>query len=358
MVRSLFMFVGMKKLPARVLADTLEQIVDRKFAYKSKEAKPIDWGSYNRAKVQEISGVLDLIKNYVDDVEEYELPSKSEPLGKEEIISVHEKAKAVMIAEFMQADERTASDWVNILGPRVGIVSQMSPRTIGRAYYDDRVRALISIVFKKSSAAIQGKESSFSGDSTGFKKNNKVHYSRDKLDEDKKKDFAMVSLMVSNKYHVATAFIFHESGSINDAPTLPELWRQTTEIHGDYIQKAQFDAGFPSRENVQLIANSGATPYIFPKRNFTLKPLGYPAWRDMLYECTTNTQEWLRQYHARSNAETRNSCDQRKFTKPLNCRKGKGQETESKTRIIIGNFTQLNTAHHEEQLDLTPKYVS
>ncbi len=353
------MLVGMKTLPARVLADTLEQIVDRKFAYESKEAKKIDWSSYNRAKVQEISGVLDLIKNYVDDVEEYELPKK--PVNKIEVdddISVHEKAKAVLLAEYMQADERTASDWINILGPRVGIASQMSPRTIGRAYYDDRVRALISLVFKKSSAAIQGKENSFSGDSTGFKKNNKVHYSRDKLDDEKKKDFAMVSLMVSNKYHVATAFMFHEHGPINDAPTLPELWRQTNEIHGDYIEKAQFDAGYTGRENTQLIRDDGTEPYIFPKRNLTLKPLGHPAWRDMIYECATNTQEWLREYHARSNVETYNSTLKYRFQKPLNCKDGKGQETESKARTIIENFCQLNTAHYEEELDLTPKYVT
>lgn len=349
----------MKKIPARVLADALEQIVDRKFEYEPKEAKPIDWSSYNRAKVQEISGVLDLIKNYVDDVEEYELPKK--PVNKIKVdddISVHDKAKAVLITEYMQADERTASGWVNILGSRVGIGSQMSPRTIGRAYYDDRVRALISLVFKKSSAAIQGLETSFSGDSTGIKKNNKVHYSRDKLDDEKKKDFAVSSIMVSNKYHVATALIFHESGPINDAPTLQGLWEQTTEIHGDYIEKAQFDAGFISRDNTQLIANSGATPYIFPKRNLTLKPEGKTAWRDMIHDCATNTQEWLREYHARSNVETRNSCDQRKFTKPLNCKDGKGQETEEKARTIIENFCQLNTAHYEEGLDLTPKYVT
>ncbi|MFH0955345.1 MAG: hypothetical protein V1777_04550 [Candidatus Micrarchaeota archaeon] len=346
----------MKKLPVRVLADLLEQVTERKFPYEPKKETQRNWASYNRARVKELTNVLNLIKSYVDSIDEYELPKQHvKKSWDNEDFTVHEKAKAVLLAEFLQADERTASDWVNILGPRLGMISEMSPRTIGRAYYDERVKALLRLVHKKTSMAVQGHEKSFSGDSTGQKKNNHVHYSRDKLDEEKRKDFAMASLMIANHYHVCTAFEFSPSGPINDAPILPELWQQTLDVHEDYIEEAQFDAGFISRANVGLVAQT-ATPYFFVKKNLTLAPKGIPAWRDMIYDCVTNTQEWLRGYHPRSNSETYNSCLQRRYTKPLNCKHPAGQKTESFARVISENFVQLNTAHHEHHLDTTPKY--
>jgi len=133
-----------------------------------------------------------------------------------------------------------------------------------------------------------------------------VNWVRDKEDNKKHKDFNMLSCMIANNYNVCTASIVQQ-GPINDAPTLPALWKQTMEIHGKYIQTAQFDSGFISRENVGIVAEY-ATPYFFPKRNLTLKPKGVPAWRDMLWQCVTNTQEWLRNYHERSNSESFNSC--------------------------------------------------
>jgi transposase len=347
----------MKKVPVRVLADLLEQITTRKFPYEPKEEKLRDWPAYNRARVKELSNVLDLIKSYVDSVDDYELPEKNSNGGHGESITVQEKAKAVLLAEFLQADERTASDWINILGPRLGMVSEMSPRTIGRAYYDERVKALLQLVRKKTSLVIQGNENSFSGDSTGQKKNNRVHYSRDKLDDEKRKDFAMASLMVSNHYHVCTAFVFHSSGPINDSPILPELWKQTLDVHGEYITEAQFDAGFLSRANIGLVAKT-ATPYFFPKKNLTLNAKGCPAWTNMLYNCVTDTQNWLRGYHPRNNSETYNGCLQKRYPKPLNCKYPAGQETEDLSRIIGENFAQLNVAREEEKLDLTPQYCA
>lgn len=346
----------MKRLPARVVEDILGQIVDRKFPYEEKEEKPRNWAAYNRARINELSNLIELIRQYVDDIEDYELPEKDSTRGPDEQITIHEKAKAILLTEMFQADERTASGLVKLFAEKLGIISEFSPRTIGRAYYDDRVKALLNLVQKKSSAAIQGKETSFSGDGTGLSKSNKVNWERDKEDDKKHKDFDMLSCMIANNYHVCTGFITQQ-GPINDAPTLKPIWEQTMEIHSNYIEEAQFDAGFISRENVSLVAQH-ATPYFFPKRNLTLKPKGHPAWRDMLYNSLTDTQNWLREYHKRSNVETYNSCLERRFTKPLNCKHKQGNNTETTARIVIENFAQLNVAREEEGLDLTPKYVT
>lgn len=343
----------MKKMPARVLADALEQIIDRKFAYEEKDEKPRDWSAYNKARVRDLSHTLKMIREYVDAVPVESLPEKKGP-GKNPEYTAHEKAKAVLLTEAMLADERTGEDLVNLFKEKLGISESMSARTIGRAYYDDRVIFILEQIFKKTNKPIQGKEHSFSGDSSGLKKTNKVNYANDKEDEKKKKDFAMLSYMVSNTFNVYTSFDLHYSGSINDAPTLKPLVNQTRELHPK-VNAMQFDAGFLSRENVQYLADNDIEPFIFPKRNVTLKPKGCPAWRNMIWDCVTDTQNWLRGYHERSNSETNNSIHEYRFPKPLNCKQAKGQYTETISRLDIINFRQLHLAKYTHKLKIYPK---
>jgi len=338
----------MKKLPPRVLADVLEQVVDRKFPYESKEKKPINWSAYNKARIDDIAGTLRCIRDYVEAVE---LPRlKNAHFGRPKEISAHDKAKAVLLAELFQVDERSASGLVSLFKEKLWIESEMCPRTIGRAYYDDDVQYILKKVLETTNKPIQGLATSFSADSTGQAKSNKVNWARDKEDDKKHKDFNMLSLMTSNDFHVIAAFDLNQ-GNKNDSPTFIPLFQETKTLH-PIIDTVQLDAGFLSRQNVQYAADNGATPYFFPKRHVTLKPLGCPAWRDMIWDCVTNTQEWLRGYHPRSNSETTNSCLQRRFTKQTKRKQLKGQWTETNARIIIHNIRQLNTASYEHNIPL------
>ena len=109
-------------------------------------------------RINELSNLIELIQQYVDGLEEYELPEKDSIRGPDERITVHEKAKAILLTEMFQADERTASGLVKLFSEKLGIISELSPQTIGRACYDDRVKTLPNLVQKKSSAAIQGED--------------------------------------------------------------------------------------------------------------------------------------------------------------------------------------------------------
>lgn len=341
----------MKKLPPRVVADVLEQITERKFPYIPKEEKKRDWSAYNAARQSELPGMLIAIRRHVDDVT---FPELKRGRGKPPEHSAHDKAKAVLLADLFQADERTASGLVSLFMEKLGIENEMSPRAIGRAYYDDDVQYILHKIIEKTNEPIQGLETSFSGDSTGAAKSMKVNWARDKEDDEKHKDFNMLSLMVSDNFHIISSYDVHESGPINDAPTLPKLFDKAKELH-PYMEKCEWDAGFISRANVQHIADNGVKPYIFPKRNLTLKPLGKPAWRDMLYECITQPQEWLEGYHDRSNVESVNHCIDNRFTKPVRQKYFKGQWGKHQSRFAIHNLAQTNTNHYEHG---TPLFVA
>ncbi len=332
----------MKRLPVRVVQDVLEQVTERKFPYEAKQKVKRDWSAYNAARQSELSGILIAIREHVDSVF---LPTVKRGKGKPPDYSAHDKAKAVLLAELFQADERSAIGLVSLFKEKLGIEEEMSPSTIGRAYYDDDVQYILHKIIEKTNEPIQGLATSFSGDSTGVAKSNKVNWARDKEDEEKHKDFNMLSIMASNQFHIISAYDLHE-GPINDAPTLQSLFDETKKLY-PCMEKAQFDAGFISRLNVQHIADNGVKPYIFPKKNLTLKPKGCPAWRDMLYECITKTQEWLREYHERSNIESVNHCNDNKFTKPVRQKYFKGQWGKNQARICIHNLTQTHINHYE-----------
>ncbi len=340
----------MKRLPPRVVADVLEQITERKFPYLPKEEVKRDWSAYNHARESELPGMLVAIRRHVDAVS---LPKLRRGVGKPPTHSAHNKAKALLLAELFQADERSATGLVSLFMEKLGIDEEMSPSTIGRAYYEDDVQYILHKIVEKTNEPIQGLETSFSGDSTGVKKSNKVNWANDKEDEEKHKDFDMLSIVASNQFHVISAYDLNQ-GPINDAPTLPALFDETKKLH-PCMAKVQYDAGFISRLNVQHIANNGVMPYIFPKKNLTLKPLGCPAWREMLYECITNTQNWLREYHERSNIESVNHCLDTKFTKPIRQKHPKGRLGKQQARIVIHNLFQTHTNHYEHN---TPLFVA
>ena len=77
--------------------------------------------------------------------------------------------------------------------------------------------------------------------------------------------------------------------------------------------KLTLDAGFVDRKLTQLIHDSGLVPYIFPRKNLTLSPKGYPAWRVMWLKLLRSVQEWLREYHIRSYTESFHSSFKRVF---------------------------------------------
>ena len=100
--------------------------------------------------------------------------------------------------------------------------------------------------------------------------------------------------------------------------------------------KLTLDSGFVDKKLAQLIEDSGIVPYIFPKKNNTLKSKGYPGWKRMLLKLLKNVQDWLKEYHIRSHAESFHSSFKRTFgiiTKRLN----KTTYTQILSRIIHNN---------------------
>lgn len=315
--------------------------------YQPKEEKKIDWSAYNLAKIKEVDFFLIFVKEAVDMVklDEDKVKKKGRPSK-----DACDLAKVILTQIYFQTGERQASGLASLFKEKLLISDVPSPRTIGRAYKRAQVRYILEKVFEMTSAPIQEKESSFSADGTGLPLSIKQNYENDREDRDKHKGYDKMAVMISNKFHIATAIVSRK-GTAHDSPLFEQLINDTAKRFHD-MGDIQLDAGFLSRENCDLIADVGATPHIFPKKGILLKKKGSAAWRNMLTELIKDPQEWMGRYHERSNSECYFSSHKRRFTKPLLKKENELRHVEALARVTVLNICMLILAYFEHGVEV------
>jgi len=257
-------------------------------------------------------------------------------------------AKALLLMEYLQVSERAATDWAWIFKEKLGITAELSSRSIGRGFENEEVRFILLKVFEWTGNAFSEAEKTVAIDATGVTESIKQNYESVKHDDvGKAQSFLKLSLSVGTACHGVGAFAL--TRGVGDSPLFEPLLDETTS-NWHSVNVACADAGYLSRHNCQVAAETGVIPYIFPKTGITLKQRGSPAWKAMLSSMVQATQAWLRAYHLRSDVETVNSCLSRRFRK-LSCRKENNKHYEETARIILHNLRQLNTAIHEGKIN-------
>src|SRR5207244_10362251 len=94
-----------------------------------------------------------------------------------------------------------------------------------------------------------------------------------------------------------------------DSKMLPFLATATAENFA--MNEVSADKGYASKNNAEVIAKLGATPFIAMKE--TDKGLGGGKWAEMYHYFNFKKQEFLQHYHKRSNVESTFSMMKRKF---------------------------------------------
>ena len=87
----------------------------------------------------------------------------------------------------------------------------------------------------------------------------------------------------------------------NDSPQLKELVQQTAENFD--MEEISGDKAYLSRDNLNLIAEVGAIPYIPFKSNATNKARGSMVWKKMFYLFQLNNERFLERYNPKHDEE-------------------------------------------------------
>jgi transposase len=297
--------------------------------YTPKEKTIIDWAAYTN---NQINDFIDTLKFISSEVEKVHQPKEHKSVGRPPT-DPGELAKAILFVETFTIPEKKAEGWLIIIGPHLGIKNRIDDRVLGKAYQNLEVISILEKVFENNKT----NDGKMSGDGTGLEGSRKENY-----ESTKKKTNYLTSIVDSRE--VVQQF---DLGNKQECQAMHGLIKKIKiELKKDVVKimterKITLDAGFVDRKLTQLIEDAGITPYIFPKKNNTITAKGYPAWSRMCKKIIDNVQEWLKEYHIRSHAESFHSSLKRVFG-VVTKRRNTTVYTQVLCRIIHNNRRKTN----------------
>lgn len=123
--------------------------------------------------------------------------------------------------------------------------------------------------------------------------------------------------------------------SVGDSTVFPEVLRG---VRADIVRG---DAGYCSRECVQLVEDSGGTPYILPKRSVTgIRRGGSDAWVHMLRAFHGDPEAWMAVYRQRWIVEAAFSSIKRRWDGRLASRTEKARRIETMLKCLVYSITR------------------
>lgn len=239
---------------------------------------------------------------------------------------------------------------------KAGFISRLPHyKSIFRYFGMREMRPFLIQMVIESSSALKNVESTFSVDSTGFSTSRfglwvDVRFGRSKVSD--KRKWVKAHMMCGVLTNIVTA-VEVSPANAGDSPYLKDLLESTA--RNFEIKEVCCDKAYSSLENLKLIRNSGAMPFIPFKVN--AKPVhgtGDALWT-RLYHFYACNQQWFRDhYHKRSNAETTNAMIKTKFGERLRSRTEVAQYNELLCKVVCHNICVTIQSMYE--FGIEPKF--
>jgi transposase len=257
--------------------------------YEGNEQRKVSWSEYTLNKINDIINAINFINLEVDKIPEPKIKAKvgRPPLNYKKL------AKAILFIEMLSIPEREAEGWLKIFKSHFHIRENLDDRVIGKAYSNPEVYVILEKVFRNN----QSSNGILCGDGSGLERSRKENY------ESTKKKGLYVTTIVDSR-QIVQEFSLESKQECQLMHDLVLNIKNRIRKNPQIQYKLTLDAGFIDRKLTELIANSGLEPFIFPKKGLTFRAKGSLAWKKMLNKFINNVQEWLKEYHIRSNVES------------------------------------------------------
>lgn len=357
-------------MPSKYCGDKLRKIIksirDGSFEYENRETKKTNWIQYDYAQIKEIANYLENLRCLVDEanmrIRERTFPKKRGP-GRPPIDSPH-IAKILLLQTYTASPNRIAEGLLLLFREKLGISEHFSYKTIERGYDREAVNEILDEIVVITNESVEGIETTFSFDGTGFSASNKENYaakrqmqssqkknknSEDERCEQKNDSFPESNSKMGFSYAVMGVGVQHKliSGmavspdhSKGETTMFPEAYNQTLDYHPN-LEKVLGDGIYGVRKITDLVSEDNATPYFLPRSNVTFKSKGYSGWYEMLFSLCNDTQNWLEEYHMRSISETVNSMVKCRFGNILRKKLDSRKKTETTLRLVAHDIRRV-----------------
>ena len=227
--------------------------------------------------------------------------------------------------------------------------------SVGHFLQNPEITPVLKDLIKVSSLPLRTVETTFAIDSSGFSTSRfdrwyDFKYGR----EAKNRIWVKAHLMVGTKTNIVTGVEITKcyGSDTADSPQLPNLVSQTTDNFT--MTEVSADKAYSSRNNLAVIEEAGAVPYIPFKEGSTDKPKTVAIWKKMWHYFQYNKEQFFEHYHKRSNIESTNHMIKSKFGDAVRSKTWVAQMNETLCKILCHNICCVIQEMHE--LGITPNF--
>jgi transposase len=321
--------------------ETFTETVTVKESYKQ------EWGAYNRAQVNEKERFLSLLAELVKGIEEpiQTFGRPRIPLGEVVFGNTYKVYSTVSGRRFI-SDLRDAQ--------AKGYITQTPHYTsLSRSLENPTLTPFLKQLIEASSLPLQAVESSFAVDSSGFSTCRFVQWVKAKYTDRTlmdRHDWIKVHLMCGTKTHIVTSIEVTEPNA-NDCPQFADLVKTTG--RNFVMEEVSADKAYLSSDNMQVVADHNAMPYIAFKANSTTSKNHSAIWKRMFHFYSFNQKRFMECYHKRSNVETTFHMIKSKFGDRLRSKTRTAQINEALCKVLAHNLCCLIQSIYELGIEPT-----
>lgn len=321
--------------------ETVTETVTVKETYKQ------EWTAYNRAQTNEkdrfLSLLAELCKGIEEPIQTFGRPRI--PLG-EVVFGNTYKIYSTLSGRRFISDLRDAQ--------AKGYITQTPHYTsLSRYLENPTLTPFLKQLIEASSLPLQAIESSFAVDSSGFSTCRFVQWVKAKYTDKtlmEKHDWIKVHLMCGTKTNIVTSIEVTDSNA-NDCPQFAELVKTTG--RNFVMEEVSADKAYLSSDNMQVVADHNAVPYIAFKANSTTSKNHSAIWQRMFHFYSFNQKRFTECYHKRSNVETTFHMIKSKFGDRLRSKTRTAQINEALCKVLAHNLCCLVQSIYELGIEPT-----
>jgi transposase len=310
----------------------LGEIVEQKI---EKKTYTQNWSAYNKAQKEEKEYFLkflnDLVKNI--SIESYNFGRPKSPI-QDILYSMIFKVYSGVSGRRFTTDMKFSFE--------NSLISKEVPFTTLKDYFNKKeITKILLNLIKLSSMPLKEVETDFSIDSSGFGTSILGNWSKYKHStQDRYKKWLKCHIVTGVKTNIISA-VNITSEFCNDCPELKELLEKTNEVFK--IEEFSGDKAYISKENLEVINNVGAKPFIPFKSNVSENSThkNGMVWKKTLHYFLFNQDEFMEHYHKRSNAESSFHMVKSKFGDKVKAKNWTAQVNEVLCKIVCHNIYVL-----------------
>lgn len=299
--------------------------------YKS-FTKKRDWASYNLAQRKEMDFFEILLADLVKTVAEPEqsLGRKRTPLS--------EQIFCAVLKSYSQLSSRRVQAWIQRAKDNGHISFAPHYNVVSKTLLNEAMTPILRELIRQSALPLAELENDFAIDSSGFSCSSFSAYRGSRHGVERQHEWVKAHICSGVKTNIVTDVIVTGAHGA-DAPQFKELVINTAE--GFLISEVSADKAYLSRDNLQLVGDIGAIPYIPFRKGTTSRAGRSEMWHRMFYYFQLHRAEFDDHYHKRSNVESTFGAIKMKFGEHLKSKNFIAQKNELLCKILAYNITVL-----------------